>query len=256
VFCSEDCLTTALDTYHPMEAKLVSTFANSGLIQEQWYLALRAVLRKGLGFFLENRKYMFTKHDTTYGANLKEDDLDQVYLSDCYKSMFNLVSLDMSWPVSMQHFKAFTAFYFLKCLQKVNFFGTSQKPPGDDLSRDELYIAKLLLHFMSIASLNSHEVGVFETSSSMVDGYFSSIGCSIDPTLDLLNQSCDPNVVRFQNGITTILVANRDITEGDEVKQISLGGSADTYLGSREVVLRTHFEKSLCKLAMRNRFAN
>ena len=45
----------------------------------------------------------------------------------------------------------------------------------------------------------------------------SSIGCALEPTVGLLNHSCDPNTCRVNVGRATLVYATRDIVEDEEV---------------------------------------
>jgi len=49
----------------------------------------------------------------------------------------------------------------LRCLKKTGYFGNKRMdldPEFDDLSDDELYIGRLLYHFLEVLQFNSHEV--------------------------------------------------------------------------------------------------
>ena len=55
--------------------------------------------------------------------------------------------------------ESLTALFFLRCLQKKNYFDSScKKSTGSSLSEDELFIAMLIHHFMRVVFYNSHEV--------------------------------------------------------------------------------------------------
>ena len=88
VFCSEDCLEEAMGSYHPKESLVLQVLEESNLVQEEWFLALRAILNKPLSYFLERRKELTLEMDRTWATNLKES---EVYSSNDYKSLFNLV---------------------------------------------------------------------------------------------------------------------------------------------------------------------
>lgn len=74
-----------------MESELLSSLEKSDLIQEEWFIALRAVLKKPLSFFLENRKeFRAASADKTFPSELKED---QKFISNDYTSLFTLVKI-------------------------------------------------------------------------------------------------------------------------------------------------------------------
>lgn len=77
----------------------------------------------------------------------------------------------------------------------------------------------LLMHFMAVASMNCHELAELRASDDLplIQGQLQCIGSSLEATLDLLNHSCMSSVLRFNCGRSTVLVACKDIKEGDEV---------------------------------------
>ena len=76
------------------------------------------------------------------------------------------------------------------------------------------------MHFMAVASMNCHEVAELQGSDNLplIHGNLQCIGSSLEASLDLFNHSCVPSVLRFNCGRSTILVACRDIKEGEEVR--------------------------------------
>ena len=75
---------------------------------------------------------------------------------------------------------------------------------------------------MAVASLNYYEIGIYETvgNSPWHQGKPIGVGLTYQPTLALLNHSCDPNTIRFNVGRATVLVALRDIKKGEEVNTL------------------------------------
>ena len=75
------------------------------------------------------------------------------------------------------------------------------------------------MHLMAVASLNCYAVGLFEAAPDAPwhTGSPITLGSTYQPTLALLNHSCDPNVIRYNVARANILVANRDIMKGQEV---------------------------------------
>ena len=59
-----------------------------GLANSEWNAAFRAIYRKPLVYFLEHRKEIFTTSDGQYGSKC---DIKEVFASDDYKSIYNLV---------------------------------------------------------------------------------------------------------------------------------------------------------------------
>lgn len=93
------------------------------------------------------------------------------------------------------------------------------------MTRDEFYIASILVHFMNVASTNAIEIASYviePNSKSWMEGQVTPCGASINPVVSLLNHSCDPNISRLQNGRRTIAIANRTIKENEEVSSINI----------------------------------
>ena len=76
------------------------------------------------------------------------------------------------------------------------------------------------MHFMAVASMNCHEVAELRGCDNLplMQGTLQCIGSSLEASLDLVNHSCVPSVLRFNCGRSTVLIACKDIKEGDEVK--------------------------------------
>ena len=76
------------------------------------------------------------------------------------------------------------------------------------------------MHFWAVAAMNCHEVAELRASDDLpqMQGNLQCIGSSLEASLDLINHSCVHNVLRFNCGRSTVLVACQDIKEGEEVQ--------------------------------------
>ena len=83
------------------------------------------------------------------------------------------------------------------------------KPPG-----------RILLSLMSSATLNAHDLSHYESplSGSWFVGTVREIGQAFNPTLALVNHSCDPNSIHYNFTRASVSVALRNIAKGEEVK--------------------------------------
>ena len=63
------------------------------------------------------------------------------------------------------------------------------------------------------------QVGLVECPalSPWTQGQTRPVGVALEPTLVLLNHSCDPNMVRVNRGAATIAFAARNIARGEEI---------------------------------------
>merc|ERR1719322_1527420 len=128
--------------------------------------------------------------------------------------------------------QAMTAIFLLRCLKVKKYYVV---PDGDAsrtvLSETELFLARLLHHFMRVTYYNTHEI---TTASVDQDDMMSSangggggispeklrlrrIGRATNPTLALLNHSCDPNYRRVSVGRFTLGFATKKILKGEEI---------------------------------------
>lgn len=142
--------------------------------------------------------------------------------------MNNLVTTTGHWYLERLHYKSFVVWFYIQCLRKIKYFDTNTAKKHDtsgEMTRDEFYIASILVHFMNVASTNAIEIASYviePNSKSWMEGQVTPCGASINPVVSLLNHSCDPNISRLQNGRRTIAIANRTIKENEEVSSINI----------------------------------
>jgi len=221
-FCSKVCQQQACSTHHQYECLIQDTLYKSGT--GAWQLAYRIVAAKPLTFWLK-MKEKFREHDEDMG-------LGGVYTSHDIMTVFNMVTHDTgedrNAPQLMK--ECLTALFFLRCLQFKNYFGKSNKPPSSSLSEDELYIALLLHHFMRVVFYNSHEAMqvVAHSNDKWHQNKVVRIGVCLNPSLALINHSCDPNYGRVGRGRQVTAFATRKIKKGEEILDVYSG----TYLTS------------------------
>eukprot|EP00092_Neocalanus_flemingeri_P100883 GFUD01128895.1.p1 GENE.GFUD01128895.1~~GFUD01128895.1.p1 ORF type:complete len:670 (+),score=162.71 GFUD01128895.1:141-2150(+) len=214
VFCSRICQTEAMETYHVVESKFMDVLFQHGVKRKEWFLALRAVTLKPLSFFLENVK-KYESHNTDYGVDMKSQDL---YTSEDFSCLYNLVGHRDLWEWRDHAYKAFFALFFVRCLQKSEYFGEMQSKDCQ-LGPEELMIGSLMIHLMEVATMNSHEIGQLEAEKGQnwLLGQTKPVGCALEPTLVLLNHACDPTMLRVNIGTSTACFASRDVKKGEEI---------------------------------------
>jgi len=214
VFCSRVCQAEAMATYHVVESKFMDVLFQHGLKKKEWFLALRAVTLKPLSFFLENVG-QFDSHNPEFGVDLNSHD---VYSSDDFSCLYNLVGHHNLWDWRLHAYKAFFALFFLRCLQKSKYFGDKQSSDCE-LGPEELMVGSLMIHLMEVATMNSHEIGQMEAEpgQNWLLGQTKPVGCALEPTMVLLNHSCDPTMTRVNIGTSTACFASRDVKRGEEI---------------------------------------
>ena len=245
VFCGPKCRSDASATYHKYECGITDV-----LYQAQiggWALAYRAITSKPAEYFLNN-KTRFSDHN-----ELKGYQDGDVYNSEDILTFHNLVTHDktgnkMAPELMMQ---ALTAIFLLRCLKAKKYYVESHNDPST-LTDNELYLAKLIHHFMRVSYYNTHEI-----TTASLDGPVSPerlrmrrIGRATNPTLALLNHSCDPNYRRVSVGRFTVGFATKTIQSGEEITDTYCptfaagkfnGGRVDKFLIQRHPVQKLVF---------------
>jgi len=213
VFCSWDCQKRGMENYHVVESKFMDVLFQNGLKKKEWFLALRAVTLRPLSFFKEIQNSL--DHNPLLGA---QTDSDSVYSSDDFFSLYNLVSHHESWTFKEHAYKAFFALFFVRCLQKSNYFGDTQSN-DETLGEDERLIGKIIIHLMEVATMNSHEIGQLQGEADVpwLKTNATPVGCAIEPSMVLLNHSCDPSFSRVNQGTSTYCFATKFIKKGEEI---------------------------------------
>ena len=100
-----------------------------GLANSEWNAAFRAIYRKPLVYFLEHRKEIFTTSDGQYGSKC---DIKEVFASDDYKSIYNLVILlsfkkilrDADFNICCRSMTFLAYFSIIFCRFQLNHLGT------------------------------------------------------------------------------------------------------------------------------------
>ena len=135
------------------------------------------------------------------------------YLSSDVASFHNLVTHDgvgkKQAPGLMM--QCHVVVFLLRLLRATGYI-TAEDGAGLELSEDELLAGRILHHFLRAAYYNTHEVSEVEkTGDRWSENRCRRVGRVTNPTLALINHSCDPNYHRVSNGNTTFGFATRNI---------------------------------------------
>lgn len=105
--------------------------------------------------------------------------------------------------------QALAAIFLLRCLKAKKYYMASKvdDPEEDPLSLNdtEMFLSQMIHHFMRVTYYNTHEITTTDEDTNGV-GFGSDrlamrrIGRATNPTLALLNHSCDPNYRRISVG--------------------------------------------------------
>ena len=153
-FCSPSCLRLAQAGSHRWECLLQDCLYRSG--SGAWLLAYRITAGRSLQQWREIAPRL-DQHDESLGLSG-----DQEYDSSDVLTAYNLVTHDKGAAREAPHLmkESLTAIFFLRCLQAKSYFGPGGAKKTGVLTGDQLFICKLLHHFMRVVYYNSHEESI------------------------------------------------------------------------------------------------
>ena len=211
MFCSEDCREAAVVTYHQYECGYTDTLHQASL--GAWLLAYRALTSRPWQEYRDNTQVWLT-HDEKAGL-----DSDMVFRSEDLHSFNNLVTHDglggKQAPELMM--QCHVVVFLVRMMVALGYL----EHQGDDLEfgEEEMMAGQILHHFMRAAYYNTHEITELETlgSANIEENKVRRIGRVTNPTLALINHSCDPNYRRVSDGTVTYGFACKPIGNNDIV---------------------------------------
>jgi len=229
-YCSKKCLDSALESYHKYECgnsdmfgKILDNIQKDGKTRvgstkELSKLCYRAIAQKSVSWYKENKESIFAEFPK-FG--------DESYDKTPQHSLLNLVSHhERIKPGRLWSFLV-SAVCHLKALQMSGYFGTKKFKTPPTLTEDELYIGGLLVHLFELMQFNSH--GITESVDNEkseqkklpqdFENRIRIIGNGLYPTICLFNHSCDNNTYKYFAGSELIVVASKNIMEGEEVTE-------------------------------------
>jgi len=229
VFCSKKCKDLANQSFHKYECqlKLYELFEHEGREIFGLFMALRAVTQKPLHYFTENQK------EIEKFLDLEEPTFPfpgRAYQSTDYRALCNLMThiSDIDGDIALKN--AVLSVFFLRFLQKSGYFSNTGKIRGDrSLGNTETFILRLIHQVICAQAYNSHSVHKITKTFE-----WERIGTAINPSLALVNHSCDSNSLRCNVNKSSILVAARHIPEGEEITDTYSVHFRDTTKHQRE----------------------
>ena len=195
--------------------KIYELFEHEGRDVFGLFMALRAITQKPLQYFSENKKELEKFLDTFDPIHPLPG---RAYLSTDYRALVNLGTHAYDLEDDLVIKNSVLAVFFVRFLKFAGYFGSSAgskpKPMGAKTVPDEteIFMLRLAHQLINIQSFNSHSVHEMTTNFE-----WEKIGTSINPSLALVNHSCDSNAIRCNLNKNSILVAGRHIKEGEEI---------------------------------------
>ena len=180
-----------------------------------YFLALRAVTQKPLKYFLDEKEVFENFFDLDEPLEVS---VEKVYKDDEYTTMMNLITHINDMPECLTLKNAVISVFFLRFLQHGKYFKhyVPEKKKGDrSLHPTEKLILQILHHLIAVQCFNSQKISELAHEKSKFN--WEGIGTSINSSISLINHSCDPNTFLFNMNKTSVLIASKHITKGDEV---------------------------------------
>jgi len=222
-FCSTDCMQAAMESYHPVEAKIniEKMFWNKkeGKFEEMSgniLLSYRSITQKPLQFFLDNTEY--DNVDDMFGVEFASPE-EKCEYSD-YRNLFNLTAHRDRKTKDELLSLSIRSTIFLVLLRYGGYLGQKDTPYGATMSPPEAHLCSIIFHIQEGIQYNLHCVDTVSpsTMSGITSPSTRTVGSALFPTLLLLNHSCDQNTVRLNiSGNKVLMVAKRRIKMGEEV---------------------------------------
>ena len=203
-FCCFECLKQAMDSYHPVEAKINIQKMFWNKKEEKFeelsgniLLSYRCITQKPLEFFLE-RASSFDNVDDMFGAEFSDPEDKLLY--DDYRNVFNLTAhRDRKSKDDLLSLSIRSAI-FVVLLRYGGYFGSKETPYAASMNKAEATVADIIFHIQEGITYNLHSVcGVVtdKSLSGITAPHTTDLGTALFPTLLLLNHSCDTNTLRI-----------------------------------------------------------
>ena len=213
VFCSEQCRDEGWRIYHQYECKAVEAMNSA---YQNIFVAYRAISQRPLKYFLDIRAEIedYDHHrgggcydyeyesdsesgDTEPESEDEDHQLDGPYTQDDYINFYNLLKHSRKSSDADKLAFATSASLMLYYLKINNYFGFNASRDSDrELNDCELFIGRLLYHFLEVTMCNSQDI--CEAVAWNIDKGVttSGIGTGVYNTISLFNHSCCPNTAR------------------------------------------------------------
>ena len=197
MFCSAACRDLATSSYHQFECGHTELLYQAGL--GAWQLAYRALTARPWQFYRDNSD-LWLHHDERAGVAS-----DTVFRSEDLESFNNLVTHDglggKQAPELMM--QCHVVVFLVRLMVARGYLHHQGEDP--EFGEEEMLAGRILHHFMRAAYYNTHEITELETlgKGNFEENKVRRIGRVTNPSLALINHSCDPNYRRVSDGTVT-----------------------------------------------------
>jgi len=247
VYCSEKCRDISDNSYHKYECLYTDVLYQANL--GAWRLAYRAMTAYPWDFFKENKEKFLSRNEL---AGVKGE---TVYTSQDIYSFHNLVTHDglagKQAPELMM--QCHVVVFFIRLMNANGYLPKPDNKHDLQLSEDQLLAARILHHLMRAAFFNTHEITQIEKKGEKYDSIrVERIGRVTNPSLALINHSCDPNYRRVSSGTTTYGFACKPIRKGEEISDLYGKPFSSSPMQDRQKGLQKYNFSCLCRACKEN----
>jgi len=212
VFCSPACRVAAEGSF-PALTSALQLHAVRGRDRKDWYKifsSLNIILSKPLEFWRQHgNQFLNPDSEAKPGPASVSNEIDR------YNQLFRMVThfSSNSDIVRIQH--AVITIFLVRCVIRSKYFGNAAQ--STNLTDDQILIGRLIYQLRLISESNCYPLWGVEVDESGQAG-LENIGSGIYPGIgSYINSVCDPNTLRCNVGNTVIIIAARDIKEGEEI---------------------------------------
>lgn len=236
VYCSLHCRQTAWGRHHQYECGtqgLLKALAGSESTRDLGRLGYRALCQYPAAWYSENKESL-KERIPMYGDESWNSTAQHALLSlDCHH--------EDTQPGTLWSF-LLCALCHIRALQIRGYFGEERKMRkiGSSLTMEEVEVAGIAVQLLELAQYNIQEV----TGGSEQDR---SIGHGLYCAASLINHGCDSNVTKYYNGSSLVVVASRDIQEGEEVTDCYLPPNVRDMAVEKRRAWLNHFYRFYCE---------
>ena len=244
-YCSRRCRQAAA-TYHKYECLHTDVLYQAGM--GAWHLAYRALTLLPIEHYRERREEFLERRERAGAGGEGE-----VFRSEDPASFHSLVTHDGvgKKEAAALMMQCHVVVFLLRMLRVTGYLEEEEREGA--LGEEELLLARLLHHFMRAAYYNTHEISEVEkTGDGWLDNKPRRVGRVTNPTLALINHSCDPNYLRVSHGVTTYGFAARSIPKGQEILDTYCKPYTASPLEARQKYLEKYLFSCLCPACKSN----
>jgi len=212
-----------------------------------WYLGYRALTSLPWTHYLDN-KDKFISHDEKAGVGEAGVEIS----SQDIMSFHNLVTHDGATKKAAPELmmQCHVTVFLVRALVATGYIKGNKT---GEFNEEQMYCGQLLHHFMRAAYFNTHEICDIEKTGDKWDqNIIQRIGRVTNPSLALINHSCDPNYRRVSHGRTTYGFASKPILKGQEITDIYCKPFSGSLLEERHRSLAKYNFRCECPACVNN----